>query len=111
MTRFLPYRFREQAGDELVFIDVVGGERRVPFRIVDVAPPEAVTPLFLAWPTAGAWVTYSSGTLRTIPAPTADNEIDALSRFLHALRRCGVVYDQTDQIVPPTSQASGQLGI
>ena len=60
MTRFLPYRFREQAGDELVFIDVVGGERRVPFRIVDVAPPEAVTPLFLAWPTyENIWSMFS----------------------------------------------------
>jgi len=48
MTRFLPYRFREQAGDELLFIDVIGGERRVPFKITDVAPPKSVTPLFLA---------------------------------------------------------------
>ena len=102
MTRFLPYHFREQVGDELIFIDMVGGERRVPFKIIDVAPPKFAGSLFLAWPTAGAWVTDNSGELKTIPAPTADNEIDALSQFLHALRRCGVVYDQTDQISAPT---------
>ena len=60
MTRFLPYRFREQVGDELIFIDMVGRERRVPFRITDVAPPKGSGPLFLAWPTSGAWV-YDGG--------------------------------------------------
>ena len=111
MTRFLPYRFREQVGDELIFIDMVGGERRVPFRITDVAPPKVSGPLFLVWPTSGAWVYDNEhGTLKTIPAPTADNEIDALSQFLHALRQCGVVYDQTDQIVPPAPWASEQPG-
>ena len=66
MTRFLSCGFREQARSELLFIDVVGGERRVPFKNTDVASPKSVTPLFLAWPTAGAWVTYSGGILRTI---------------------------------------------
>ena len=47
MIRFLPYRYREQAGDELLFIDVVGGERRVPFKITDVTPPKSITLLFL----------------------------------------------------------------
>lgn len=102
MTRFLPYRFREQVGDELLFIDMVGGERRVPFKVIDVSPPKSAAPLLLAWPTAGAWVYDDEcGILRTIPAPTADNEIDALSQFLHALRQCGVVYDQVDQGTPP----------
>ena len=102
MTRFLPYHFREQVGDELIFIDMVGGERRVPFKIIDVAPPKFAGPLFLAWPTVGAWLRYDDGAFKFLLTPTADNEIDALSRFLHALRRCGVVYDQTDQISAPT---------
>ena len=101
MTRFLPYQFREQVGDDLIFTDMVGGERRVPFNIINVTPPNLAGPLFLAWPTSGAWMSYDNGVFKFIPAPTADNEIDALSQFLHALRRCGVVYDQTDQMAPP----------
>ncbi|WP_407540658.1 hypothetical protein Q0M94_04470 [Deinococcus radiomollis] len=103
MTRFLPYRFREQAGDELLFEDMLGGERRVPFTILDVTPPNFKTPLFMAWPTTGAtgaWLRHQGGAFMFLPAPTADNEIDALSRFLHVLRKCGVIYDQVDRIIP-----------
>ena len=100
MTRFLPYRFREQAGDELLFENKFGGERRVPFKIMDVTPPNFKTALFMAWPTTGAWLRYHDGAFKFLTAPTADNEIDALSRFLHVLRQCGVIHDHVDRITP-----------
>lgn len=100
MTRFLPYQFQEQAGDELIFINAVGAERRVPFKIINVALSPLTNARFLAWPTVGAWVYNERGVMKTVPAPTADNEIDALSRFMHALRQCGDIYDQVDRALP-----------
>jgi hypothetical protein len=50
MTRFLPYHFQEQYGDELVFIDVLGRERLIPFRIMNVALPSMQKPLFFSVP-------------------------------------------------------------
>jgi len=48
MTRFLPYRFHEQAGDELIFLDELGGERRIPFKFIDVSLPPLTTACFVA---------------------------------------------------------------
>jgi hypothetical protein len=107
MPRFAPYRFREQVGDQLIFVDLAGQERRVPFQILDVSPPKmAVGPLFAAHLMAGAWVRQDLSQMFALqrfvplPMPTADNELDALTRFLHVLRRSGTLYDQVNQPFP-----------
>lgn len=107
MTRFVPYRFREQAGDDLIVVDLAGRERRVPFQVLDLAPPNmALGPMFAVCLQAGAWVRQDVGQPSALPKfapllmPTADNAVDALARFLHLLRRSGTLYDQTDQMFP-----------
>lgn len=96
MPRFVPYRLGEQAGEALLLYDAAGTERRAPLRFVDVALP-GTAPRWAVTLLGGAWVTLDDeGAYCSLPAPTADNDLDALTLFLAELRRCGVLFDQLE---------------
>jgi hypothetical protein len=97
MARFAQYEFRGQLGDFLVFTDLEGTERRVGFKIIDVALNNS-QPRYVVCLTAGAWVGLNDlGEFCPLSVPVAEDDIGALTAFLAGLRRMGTVFDQVDQ--------------